>query len=436
MTTLTMNAERHKSESGSIATLGHRLLHWGPLAAMAIIKFVFFTCVYLTSWWWPPYDTVGGTINYVMYMVAVGLILYNFLCSVGAGAGFVPKGWRPKDPKAEELLQYCALCEGFKPPRAHHCRRCRRCVMKMDHHCPWINTCVGHRNHRNFIAFLLFCVTGSIHSIILLGCGLHKAYNVRWYEDMEAVYVHKLRSRGLVYPPPGYQPPPLVYVSFEVIIAVVLSIGLALGVIISLGSLLYFQLKIVIRNETGIEAWINQKAEMRLEEMSKSPKEWKYPYDLGWKENIRMVLAWWVPDGDGIEWPVREGCNQYTLTVEQKVQKDDKRLRRRPYVVTRTYYGGYFPWCGHGCCACIRTPLNDEPRLRLQIGQMILVTRWKRYWLYGELTPATLGKTSPFAVSSTTQSPYNGNPLDPPKGWFPRSCAVQCVRPQPIKKIQ
>ena len=42
----------------------------------------------------------------------------------------------------------CKKCIHPKPPRTHHCSVCDRCVLKMDHHCPWINGCIGHFNHR------------------------------------------------------------------------------------------------------------------------------------------------------------------------------------------------------------------------------------------------------------------------------------------------
>ncbi|EEY63100.1 uncharacterized protein PITG_14746 [Phytophthora infestans T30-4] len=59
---------------------------------------------------------------------------------------------------SELLLQYSLaiwIDPGY-PRRAHHCRECRRCVYEMDHHCPWINNCVGYYNYRHFWLLLLY----------------------------------------------------------------------------------------------------------------------------------------------------------------------------------------------------------------------------------------------------------------------------------------
>jgi hypothetical protein len=52
------------------------------------------------------------------------------------------------EPTVRKEQRYCRYCEQAKPLKAHHCRACRRCVYEMDHHCPWINNCVGYYNYR------------------------------------------------------------------------------------------------------------------------------------------------------------------------------------------------------------------------------------------------------------------------------------------------
>lgn len=64
--------------------------------------------------------------------------------------------------KSSGESRWCNKCNAPKPDRCHHCSSCQRCVLRMDHHCPWLaNRCIGLRNHKAFFLFLaytaLFC---------------------------------------------------------------------------------------------------------------------------------------------------------------------------------------------------------------------------------------------------------------------------------------
>ena len=56
-----------------------------------------------------------------------------------------------------------------QPMRAKHCQLCQHCVRRYDHHCPWIENCVGEKNHPLFIVYL------SVQLIVLLW-GAHVAW--------------------------------------------------------------------------------------------------------------------------------------------------------------------------------------------------------------------------------------------------------------------
>jgi palmitoyltransferase len=49
---------------------------------------------------------------------------------------------------------FCVHCQIARPLRAHHCSRCRRCVLLMDHHCIFTGNCVGFRNYKSYFVFL------------------------------------------------------------------------------------------------------------------------------------------------------------------------------------------------------------------------------------------------------------------------------------------
>ncbi len=59
-------------------------------------------------------------------------------------------------------LVICTRCDPpqFKPQRAHHCSICGQCILKMDHHCPWVATCVGFHNYKYFVLFVFYAALG------------------------------------------------------------------------------------------------------------------------------------------------------------------------------------------------------------------------------------------------------------------------------------
>mmetsp|Transcript_42270 Transcript_42270/g.117704 ORF Transcript_42270/g.117704 Transcript_42270/m.117704 type:complete len:298 (-) Transcript_42270:59-952(-) len=63
----------------------------------------------------------------------------------GDEAEAAARGWAPG------VVTWCQKCQRERPERAHHCSSCGTCILRMDHHCPWIGGCVGWRNHKYFL---------------------------------------------------------------------------------------------------------------------------------------------------------------------------------------------------------------------------------------------------------------------------------------------
>lgn len=60
-------------------------------------------------------------------------------------------------------IKYCTTCHIWRPPRSSHCAQCNRCIMHHDHHCVFLNNCVGAGNYRYFLWFLACAVLTSAY---------------------------------------------------------------------------------------------------------------------------------------------------------------------------------------------------------------------------------------------------------------------------------
>ncbi|XP_046852999.1 palmitoyltransferase ZDHHC7-like [Xenia sp. Carnegie-2017] len=127
-------------------------------------------------------NSFWGLSNVLIFNILILLLVVSHFQATTSDPGRVPLPCTSLDfsdmhqaasqVKDENKWTVCSRCETYRPPRAHHCRICRRCIRKMDHHCPWINNCVGERNQKYFVLFLIYTGLTSIHAIVLSSVSL------------------------------------------------------------------------------------------------------------------------------------------------------------------------------------------------------------------------------------------------------------------------
>mmetsp|Transcript_94787 Transcript_94787/g.182144 ORF Transcript_94787/g.182144 Transcript_94787/m.182144 type:complete len:350 (-) Transcript_94787:113-1162(-) len=97
--------------------------------------------------------------------------------AIAIGCGGLPMDLTSMEPDRrimQELgdrgYRWCSFCRMVQPPRAKHCRDCDSCILRNDHHCPFVNNCIGQRNYIYFCAFLISVVCLGV--AVFLGIGL------------------------------------------------------------------------------------------------------------------------------------------------------------------------------------------------------------------------------------------------------------------------
>ena len=119
---------------------------------------------------------------------------------------------------------YCEACEEVMPPRSEHCEFCKKCILRVDHHCIWLgNSCVGLMNQKFFILYLIYLTLGCL-VITLFYCKV-----VFFTKGVTFItLLSKSKSEAMCY-----------------ILSMVLTIGI--------GLMTLFQITMLLKNKTSFE---------------------------------------------------------------------------------------------------------------------------------------------------------------------------------------
>jgi palmitoyltransferase len=138
--------------------------------------FVYYVTLFVFIDDWVGLQSSAGKLNALLFSLLASLCLFSLSICVLVDPGRVPASYAPdvedsgwSNSNVTETRK-CDKCFAYKPLRTHHCRVCRRCVLKMDHHCLWINNCVGYANYKAFFILVFYATVASIYSTVLLVC--------------------------------------------------------------------------------------------------------------------------------------------------------------------------------------------------------------------------------------------------------------------------
>ena len=103
-----------------------------------------------------PYIYAGGwvPILYSMFLLSQVFFILTIKMQPGymRGSNTIPflKLVEKFDPN-----MLCPACEVICTADSRHCYICNTCVERFDHHCQWVNNCIGIRNHSYFYLYIV-----------------------------------------------------------------------------------------------------------------------------------------------------------------------------------------------------------------------------------------------------------------------------------------
>jgi hypothetical protein len=108
---------------------------------------------------------VGGNVVMVVVNVLVSILVVIWAVKLTKSDPSFKKELDQTDSLPTKITRsfICSTCDLRVPDECQHCYHCERCVKEFDHHCDYINNCIGAQNYSVFfrlsVLFGLQCLS-------------------------------------------------------------------------------------------------------------------------------------------------------------------------------------------------------------------------------------------------------------------------------------
>jgi hypothetical protein len=134
-----------------------------------LFTFLSFTIEILTFLILLPYLQSKLITSLFIFAVATLLISHIYMCLSDPGIlkSNFDLSWLDIVLNKIDVSNICPYCKVTKNKYSKHCHICGHCVEDFDHHCNWINNCIGEKNSNEFICFLVILIINLIFNYLI-----------------------------------------------------------------------------------------------------------------------------------------------------------------------------------------------------------------------------------------------------------------------------
>ena len=135
------------------------------------LMFVCLHCVFEFLLYFFVLPKLNQIVYYQIFWFLIVSLFISFYITNKSDPGFVdPKDnltWLEMVENKVNINDYCPYCRIKKTNKIKHCHVCKRCIKGFDHHCNWIDNCVGDNNKTRFLIFVAITLFNLVFNLCI-----------------------------------------------------------------------------------------------------------------------------------------------------------------------------------------------------------------------------------------------------------------------------